>query len=83
MHERFSVQKIGVFGSYAKEQQTENSDLDILYQMTEGCSLGLKEMFAFEAYLKEILEIEKIDLVNKKFINPIIELDIEESLIYV
>ena len=33
---QFSVVKIGVFGSYARDEQTENSDIDIIITMPPG-----------------------------------------------
>ncbi|MBY0424111.1 MAG: nucleotidyltransferase domain-containing protein, partial [Cytophagales bacterium] len=30
LHQRFNVDKIGYFGSFARNEQTETSDLDIL-----------------------------------------------------
>jgi len=33
LQEQFNVKKIGLFGSYAKEQQTSQSDIDIIVDM--------------------------------------------------
>jgi len=40
LRERFKVSKIGIFGSFARNEQREGSDLDILVIFEE--SLGLK-----------------------------------------
>ena len=37
----YGIERIGVFGSVARGEQTENSDVDIYY---EGESLGLKSL---------------------------------------
>jgi len=81
--DRFPIADLALFGSYSKGHQHENSDIDILFQPIEGASFGLKETIDLQDYFTELFNIERVDLVNGKFINPIIELDIEDSLIYV
>ncbi len=81
--ERFNISKIGLFGSYSQDRQHSESDVDILYELVEGNTLGLLEIEELEAFIKEILSIEQIDLVDKRYINPVIELAIEEELVYV
>ena len=34
--ERYNVVKIGIFGSYSREEQTENSDIDIIVEFDEN-----------------------------------------------
>lgn len=34
--EKYGVNKIGLFGSYAKNQEDENSDIDVLVEFKEG-----------------------------------------------
>ena len=45
---------IGIFGSYARGEQTENSDVDILVKFGEGIGL---HSFGLELYLKNALNI--------------------------
>jgi predicted nucleotidyltransferase len=80
---RLLIARLALFGSYSKGVQHEESDIDILFHPEEGTSFGLKEAFDLNEYFQELFAIEKVDVVNGKFINPIIELDIEDSLIYV
>lgn len=56
----FSVQKIGYFGSYVNQEQTERSDLDILVEFSEP--IGWK-FFTLEKFLENKIGI-KIDLVT-------------------
>ncbi len=46
---------VGIFGSYARGEQTENSDVDILVKFGEGIGL---HSFGLELYLKDILNID-------------------------
>lgn len=60
--EKFKVGKLWIFGSYARNEQHENSDIDILVEFNE--SVGI-EFFQLKAYLEDLLEI-KVDLVTHK-----------------
>ena len=59
---RFHVSKIGYFGSFAEDRQTEESDIDILvdFAITPGW-----EFFALEEYLENVFD-RKIDLVTER-----------------
>jgi predicted nucleotidyltransferase len=35
-YNQFSVIKIGIFGSYARNEQSEDSDIDIIIEMPRG-----------------------------------------------
>jgi hypothetical protein len=50
----YKAEIVGIFGSYARGEQTENSDVDILVKFGEG--IGLRS-FGFELYLKNIFKI--------------------------
>jgi predicted nucleotidyltransferase len=60
LHQKFSVNKIGYFGSYARNAHTENSDLDILVEL--GKPLGW-EFFDLQEYLENTLKL-KVDLTT-------------------
>ena len=58
---KFHVSKIGYFGSFAENRQTEESDIDILvdFSQTPGW-----DFFLLEEYLENIFD-RKVDLVTK------------------
>ena len=58
---RFHVKDIGVFGSYARNEETRASDVDILVEFSEP--VGWK-FFDLKDYLEEILE-KPVDIVTK------------------
>ena len=57
----YGVERIGIFGSIARDEQTENSDIDIYY---EGKSLGLKSLVEFPRKLEQFLGVS-VDVVRK------------------
>ncbi len=83
LKEKFQILRIGVFGSYSKGTQTEESDIDLIYELEEDAVIGFKEINDLEQYFKDLFKIEKVDLVNSKYVNPIIEEEIKKSVIYV
>ena len=60
--ERYGVATLGIFGSYVRGEEKEDSDLDILVEFAR--STDLFEFAALEIYLSELLEA-KVDLVMK------------------
>ncbi len=65
--ERYSVEKLEVFGSYVRDEQKADSDLDVLVTFTEAP--GLLTFMAIENYLSDLLGI-KVDLVMKDSLKP-------------
>lgn|GEM_PF-229805 len=63
---KFFVNKIGLFGSYVREQQTEESDVDILVEFSKPVSL---EFFDLKEYLESVLN-KKVDLVTVRALKP-------------
>ena len=69
LRQRFKVKSLGVFGSYVKGKQTEDSDLDLLVEFYE--TPGLLRFIAMENYLSDLLGV-KVDLVMKDALKPAI-----------
>ncbi len=59
------IKKAGIFGSYARGEQTKKSDIDILIEPTEGMGL---EFFGLHIELEEKLGM-KVDLLTYDAIN--------------
>ena len=57
---RFNAELKGIFGSYARDENTEASDIDILVQFNEGASLF--DFVALSDFLEEELH-NKVDIV--------------------
>ncbi|MDR2970632.1 MAG: nucleotidyltransferase domain-containing protein [Bacteroidales bacterium] len=57
----YGIECIGIFGSVARGEQSDNSDIDIYY---EGKSLGLKSLVEFPLQLEKFLGAP-VDVVRK------------------
>lgn len=60
--EKYSVSYLGVFGSYVRGKQTDESDLDVLVEFDEVP--GLLKYIELEYYLSDLLGM-KVDLVTR------------------
>jgi len=76
---KYGLSKLAVFGSYARNQQTDESDLDILVEFNRPIGL---EFIDLADELEQLLGI-KIDLVSKKGIKDKYLKSIEKELDYV
>jgi len=63
----FHPLRIGIFGSAARGENTENSDIDILYQLKEA--VGLLNLVRIKDSLEEKLN-KKVDLVSESYLHP-------------
>ena len=63
---RFTVRRIGVFGSFARESASPQSDVDILVEMTEST---FDHYMDLKFYLEELLN-RSVDLVMADTVKP-------------
>ena len=75
---KFNPKLVGIFGSYARNEQQRESDLDILVDFND--SVNLVELIGLEQELTELLGI-KVDLVTLKSVNPSLNKYIQQDLI--
>jgi predicted nucleotidyltransferase len=66
---QFSVKDLYLFGSYAREEADEQSDLDILVEFEPGAQIGLFEFARLRRRLCELLGRE-VDLVTRDALRP-------------
>ena len=79
IQQHFEVDKIGLFGSYAKGKQTEDSDIDIYVEFKHKTFDNLAGLWN---YLEELYN-KKIDLFHKhKNNNHVILSNIQKDVIY-
>ena len=79
LEEKFKVKNIAIFGSYARGEQTPQSDIDIIVEFKEPVGMLFIHLADF---LEEILGI-KVDLLTPEAIKENRIKYINEELIYV
>lgn len=77
---KFGVHEIGLFGSYVRNEQTKESDIDILVDFPKE-KKTLRNFLDFCDLMDRLFEKERIDVVSKKglseFIGPHILNEVE------
>lgn len=79
---KYHIEKIALFGSYSRNEAQENSDIDLAYEMEPKEKMGYLEFLAIEKFLTQKFK-KPIELVDLKYMNPIIKLKAEKELTYV
>lgn len=75
---KYSPKLVGVFGSYARGENTENSDLDILIDFEPA--LDLLTLVGIEQELSRKLKI-KVDLITARSLNPALKVYVEKDYV--
>lgn len=82
LQKQYGIQKIGLFGSYAKGTQTPQSDLDIVLEFKEGTDELLEKRLALEAFFSANLGL-KVDIARERFLRPSIKKQVLAHAIFV
>ena len=81
LREHFRCHEIGLFGSFARNEQTDESYIDILVVFEAGTQNLYEVELELKAYLKKRFNRE-IDICSKKWIKPIFKPMVLEEAIY-
>jgi predicted nucleotidyltransferase len=76
---RFGIAHLVVYGSYAKGKATDSSDLDLMYELADGCGMTLTRLQNLEQFFRDLLQVDKIELVRKQFMEPIISAAVQKE----
>ena len=74
------MKSIGLFGSYARGEQKDKSDVDILVEFSKP--IGFFKFMELEEYLSKRLGV-KVDLVTPDALKPMIKPQIMREVVYV
>lgn len=75
---KFKVEKIGIFGSYARNEARDDSDIDLLVEFNENIGW---EFIDLKDYLESKLN-KKVDLVTVDALKPQLKSSILNEVIY-
>lgn len=79
LQSKYPISRLGVFGSYARGEATENSDIDVAVELNGPMGLNFVAM----ANEIEALFGIKVDVVPKRSIKPIYLPSVEKDILYV
>lgn len=69
LRRKYGIKEIGIFGSYVRGEERDESDLDILAEFEDDADIDLLKFVNMENYLSKILGL-KVDLVEKSTLKP-------------
>lgn len=75
----FHVKAIGIFGSYVRGEQHDESDIDLLVDLDDGVTL--LDLIGLQLHLEEILT-QKVDVVMRDGLKPRIASRILDEVMY-
>jgi len=78
LQQRFNVRRIGLFGSYAREEAGTHSDIDTLVEMEQ---VTFDNYMDLKFYLEDLFQAP-VDLVLANRVKPRLRPYIEEEVIY-
>lgn len=76
--DQYGVSVVGLFGSYARQEQRPDSDIDLLADILRPISLF--ELVGAELYLGEVLDT-KVDLIPRRDVRDELQSTILESTV--
>jgi predicted nucleotidyltransferase len=79
IRQKYKAEVIGVFGSYARGEQKESSDIDILVKFLEGASL--LDFVGIADFLEEKLKV-RVDIVPVDTIREEIKGQVFKEAVY-
>ncbi|MBE0495708.1 MAG: nucleotidyltransferase family protein [Campylobacterales bacterium] len=80
LNERFGVLKIGLFGSFARDEQTDESDIDLAIEIEKN-KKSLGNFFAIKRELEGQFG-KKVDLGIEATLKPIVREYVKKEIIY-
>ena len=78
--QKYGIIKLGIFGSVARNENTENSDIDIVVEVKKP---SLQLMYELKEALKQLFKCE-VNLVRfRDSLRPLFKSNIQKDVIYV
>ena len=75
LHQKFDIRQVGLFGSFARNEQTLNSDIDVLIELGTPSHIYEKKT-GFRRYLESQLgrpvDVVRVNHINKSVRNAIL-----------
>ncbi|HII02772.1 TPA: nucleotidyltransferase family protein [Methanosarcinaceae archaeon] len=80
IRQKFGVKRIGIFGSFARGEEREDSDLDVLVEFEEG-QKTFDNYMDLKFYLEDLFG-RKVDLVTEKALKRQLKDIIMKEVVY-
>lgn len=78
---KFGISSVGLFGSYARNEQSVDSDIDLLIDFESG-KTNFDNFMAFCDAIENIFKNIKVEVVTKNSLSPYIGPQILNEVVY-
>lgn len=82
LEKKYHITKIALFGSFARNEQSENSDVDLLFELEEGTQNVYELKNGLKTFLSTAFE-RNVDLAREKYLKPYAKEEILKDALYV
>lgn len=82
LSEQYHVSKIALFGSFARNEQRENSDVDLLIELAEGTENVHETKQSLKEFLSNAFD-RSVDLAREKYLKSYAKDQILKDAVYV
>lgn len=65
------IEKVWVFGSFSRNEQSPGSDIDMMFRVRNGCVFSLYDLAELQYQLEQVLSM-KVDIVDEKALSPLV-----------
>jgi predicted nucleotidyltransferase len=82
IYNQYHVSKIGLFGSFARNDETESSDIDIILEFENNT----EDLYLIKKNLRDELQAQfnkPVDICREKYIKPVFRKEILSQAVYV
>lgn len=80
--QKYGLVRLGLFGSYSRDEANESSDIDILIEMKSDINDVYNKKKNFKKLLEETFH-RNVDIAREKYLKPLAKKSIEQDIIYV
>jgi hypothetical protein len=74
------VERVYLFGSFARSEENTNSDIDLLIELSNDSKIGLMKFSRMKIDIEKYIQ-HNVDLLTKSAISPLITSSIEKDLV--
>lgn len=82
LKENYHITKIGLFGSFARDETSKNSDVDILIEIDDKIKNIHDTKNSLKEFLSQALD-RSVDLAREKYLKPYAKEEILKDILYV
>ena len=82
LKDEYHISKLGLFGSFARNEQNDSSDINIIIEFNEGTENIYEKKSRFREFLTNHFQRD-VDLCREKYLKPYVIDYLQKEIIYV